>query len=563
MAVAFVMYPNALRRVFKSLSPRKHGASPRRGSPRVEDCSPLQEDDLSSPSPSQLPSSEDELSSAVARQFDRYLARLSRRADAPAHFAQALQPSSSADSDGMGDGARDHDAFNGMADVFLNAAAEAEAADNTAAAVGGATIDGSRNAGGNGMVEDCNMEVMQPTLSDSPPRTPPSDDARALSRLHRRAVRDAAPLDWSAMADKENAPSNNASASPSPSPLTAAVTAVVRASTENSDNMKRSQVVATGYGIDENDCVVSAGVEEEEEEMPDVPVHVDVDPAAHFSSFEAVGSGGSGSVYFATHNLSGERVALKRVTPSTAGKRRALETEIRTLHALRHPNIVRGFGAYAHGADVWIVMEAMDIGCLTSVLDFLRARQFLLSEAHVAYVMRETLQGLWAMHSRHCMHRDVKSDNVLVSSDGSVKLGDFEYSAVLTTGRPKRRTVVGTAWWMAPETVRSSYYDYAADVWSLGILAIECAEWVPPLFGMGSAQAMDVIRAGVTHQGFRRPDMWSVEFADFVRGCLTRDRDLRYTVPQLLDHPFLQKACSKQQIANVFRAVKGLPASEQ
>lgn len=306
--------------------------------------------------------------------------------------------------------------------------------------------------------------------------------------------------------------------------------------------------------------------ENENGHLPDVPdkecvfppVYVDVDPASRFSDFVAVGSGGSGSVYFAKHNDTGTYVALKRVTPSTSAKRRALETEIRTMHTLQHSNIVQCFGAYTYESHVWIVMEAMDVGCLTTVLDFLRERRFLLSESHIAYVLREALTGLWSMHSRRCMHRDIKSDNILVASDGTVKLGDFEYSAVLTEESPKRRTVVGTAWWMAPETVRNSYYDYGADVWSIGILAIECAEWVPPLFGMESDKAMEVIRSGVTHQGFRRPDMWSVSFADFVRGCLTRDRDLRYTVPELLMHPFLEKACSKHQIANVFRAVKGL-----
>eukprot|EP00171_Calliarthron_tuberculosum_P015574 IDg15574t1 len=111
---------------------------------------------------------------------------------------------------------------------------------------------------------------------------------------------------------------------------------------------------------------------------------------------------------------------------------------------------------------------------------------------------------------------------------------------------------------MAPETVRASYYDYGADVWSVGILAIECAEWVPPLFGMDCTKALETIRSGNTTQDFKRPEMWSAEFADFVHGCLVRERSQRYSVPQLLKHPFLKKACSQVQIANVFRAVRGM-----
>jgi hypothetical protein len=294
---------------------------------------------------------------------------------------------------------------------------------------------------------------------------------------------------------------------------------------------------------------------------PPLPtMHINVDPKRVYGNFIPAGEGGSGSVFFA-HPLRdpSASVAIKRVQPITRAKSAALETEIRTMHAIRHPNIIRCHEVYSFDGDVWIVMEAMDVGCLTQVLDFLRGRSYLLDEAHIAYILRETLRGLWAMHSRNCMHRDIKSDNILVSTTGEIKLGDFEYSAVLTSARPNRNTMVGTAWWMAPETVRGSQaYGMGADVWSLGILAIECAEWVPPLFGIDTATAVELIKTGEAIQGFKRPDMWSEEFTDFVAGCLQRDRHDRYTVPQLLGHRFLTKACTKPQIANVFRTVNGL-----
>lgn len=289
-------------------------------------------------------------------------------------------------------------------------------------------------------------------------------------------------------------------------------------------------------------------------------MRIDTDPRRRYGEFVPAGEGGSGSVFFA-HPLKdpGTQVAIKRVRPVTRAKGAALETEIRTMHAIRHPNILRCYEVMSFEGDVWIVMEAMDVGCLTTVLDFLRGKGYLLDEAHIAYILQEALRGLWAMHSRNCMHRDIKSDNVLVSTSGDLKLGDFEYSAVLTSERPNRTTMVGTAWWMAPETVRGSQaYGMGADVWSVGILAIECAEWVPPLFGVDTSTAVEVIKSGSAIQGFKRPDMWSSDFTDFVSGCLERDRNSRYSVPDLLAHPFLRKACTKAQIANVFRAVRGL-----
>lgn len=624
------MYHNAIRRVFKNLSPRKN-LSPA-SSPDTSPNASADVNTLCSSPPASDPAPDDVAATAAVQQqhYDRFLARLSNRADGHA--------------------------------VHINAGhEEGEDVDETDENVEESLYRQHNENNENNDFPD--LSVHSPDLTDSPPSTPPHA-ARALSRLHRRAVRDVASLVLSSDRNDEGDDDNNGDgvvlgggrgALVEMSPVTPATDdrfgngrtsgrngeydysntpdeeengyqqqdendpvgrhpeerlrlhhqqnqleeqqplqpIVGRQYNRHEDRNRRRRpmhhrrVCPPQRPCDENpshsrpqpsrtknnqdvddddrenhdDAAVansSASATGAEGEAP-VLMHTGVDPALHFSDFVGVGSGGSGSVFFATHDATGARVALKRVTPSTASKHHALQTEIRTLHALRHANIVRGHGAYAYGPHVWIVMEAMDVGCLTAVLDFLRNRRFVLSEAHVAYIVRETVQGLWAMHSRRCLHRDVKSDNVLVSSDGSVKLGDFEYSAVLTEGRPKRRTVVGTAWWMAPETVRSSLYDYGADVWSVGIMAIECAEWVPPLFGMDSAQAMDVIRDGATHQGFRRPDMWSVEFADFVRGCLTRDRALRYTVPQLLQHPFLAKACTRTQIANVFRAVKGMP----
>lgn len=533
------MYSHTLRKVLKSLSPRKHTSKASRRNDITATSSPGSSEPESTDVPT--PATSDTLvhpdvdvdaavdiehirdgnpSSAAACDYDRYLSRISTRAEAgdviPASDLYADEP---------------------VDDLYLGNADNAHISD--------ADTPSSPSPSQEGNVS---MPDAAP-LSESPPPSPPFEQ-RAMSRMHRRAMRDVSLfIDGDGVdPDKENGFANanphvyeNIAMSPPTSPTTPVAVPSPTMPVDENENINNNE---ESSGLDTRD-------------MP--PIHVG-DPAIHFSDFVAAGSGGSGSVYFARHTASGLRVALKCVTPSTPAKRRALETEIRTMHALQHPNVVRCFGAYEWQSDVWIVMEAMDVGCLTTVLDFLRAKRFLLSEAHIAYILREMLGAVWSMHSRSCMHRDIKSDNLLIASDGSIKLGDFEYSANLTGG--KRRTVVGTAWWMSPETVRNSYYDYGADVWSIGILAIECAEWVPPLFGMESAKAMEVIRLGATHQGFRRPDMWSVSFADFVRGCLTRDRDLRYTVPQLLSHPFLRKACSKEQISNVFRAVKGMPPTE-
>ena len=121
-------------------------------------------------------------------------------------------------------------------------------------------------------------------------------------------------------------------------------------------------------------------------------------------------------------------------------------------------------------------MELMDAGCLTEIL----GPEINFPETHIAYVCRNVLQALSYLHSTNKLHRDIKSDNVLLNSQGEVKLADFGFAAGLTKEADKRKSVVGTPFWMAPELIRGSSYDGSVDIWSLGITALEMADGEPP-----------------------------------------------------------------------------------
>jgi len=201
-------------------------------------------------------------------------------------------------------------------------------------------------------------------------------------------------------------------------------------------------------------------------------------------------------------------------------------------------NIVEYIEAFEFDRYLWLVTELMKCNLETVIRKISR-----IPEDMIAYVLRETVKGLKTMHLSGKVHRDIKSDNILVNGKGEVKLSDFGYAAQLTNHKNYRESIVGTPYWMAPELVLGLEYGKNVDIWSLGIVAYELAYKEPPYFQEGTATALYLITSNPSPT-LSKDSGWSDCFCDFVDYCLIKSPEVRPSCDSLLAHEFLSKACS-------------------
>lgn len=267
-----------------------------------------------------------------------------------------------------------------------------------------------------------------------------------------------------------------------------------------------------------------------------------VDPKTVFSKLQVIGKGGFGVVSQIIHRPSSKVLAGKLINPSLIDEtsKRELEREIQVMREVDTPYTVRYYGSVPYDGSLMILMEYCDCGSFRDILD---ARMRVFSEDQISLILHDLLMGLQIIHEQYrIVHRDIKAANILLTSTGEIRIADFGVSRRFeASGTCHTMTVVGTPYWMAPEVISGVAYSYPADVWSVGITAIELAEGAPPYVEFVPTKAMIEI-AMKGFPGYRYPDMHSCEFCDFVAHCLRHNPDDRPDIYALLEHPFIKRA---------------------
>ncbi|SCV01428.1 LAME_0G16160g1_1 [Lachancea meyersii CBS 8951] len=257
------------------------------------------------------------------------------------------------------------------------------------------------------------------------------------------------------------------------------------------------------------------------------------DPSKLYKSLIKIGQGASGGVYTAYEVGTNASVAIKQMSLEKQPKKELIINEILVMKASKHANIVNYIDSYLLKGDLWVVMEYMEGGSLTDVVT-----HCMLTEAQIGAVCRETLKGLRFLHSKGVIHRDIKSDNILLSMAGDIKLTDFGFCAQINETNLKRTTMVGTPYWMAPEVVSRKEYGPKVDIWSLGIMIIEMIEGEPPYLNETPLRALYLIATNGTPE-LKDADNLSEDLNFFLNWCLHVNPEERATASQLLVDPFI------------------------
>ncbi|CAI0426187.1 unnamed protein product [Linum tenue] len=254
-------------------------------------------------------------------------------------------------------------------------------------------------------------------------------------------------------------------------------------------------------------------------------------------AIKVIGKGSGGVVQLVRHKWVGTLFALKVIQMNIQEEiRKQIVQELKINQASQCPHVVICYHSFYQNGAISLVLEYMDRGSLADVIRQVKT----ILEPYLAVVCKQVLQGLVYLHNeRHIIHRDIKPSNLLVNHKGEVKITDFGVSAMLANSMGQRDTFVGTYNYMSPERISGSTYDYSSDIWSLGLVVLECAIGRFPYMRSEDEEERpsfyELLEAIVdSPPPTAPPDQFSPEFCSFVSACIQKEPRDRSSSSDLL-----------------------------
>ena len=259
-----------------------------------------------------------------------------------------------------------------------------------------------------------------------------------------------------------------------------------------------------------------------------------------FKIISKLGEGAYSTVYKVKRIVDNNIYALKKVkllNLSEKEKQNSLN-EVRLLASIKSNFVISYKEAFFDEKDstLGIVMEFADRGDLYQKIVEHKKSAMFFEETDIWRIFIQLVKGLKALHDLKILHRDLKSANVFLLSDGTAKLGDLNVSKVVRRGLGYTQT--GTPYYASPEVWKDQPYDNKSDIWSLGCVLYEMITLRPPF----RAQNMEGLYNKVIKGQFNRiPDRFSNELFEIVKLLIQINTDSRPSCDEILKHPIIQK----------------------